>query len=184
MRRPFARVLPAAEPSAAGQPQGATDPGLGVVVDLSKRQLDVRVDGELQASYEVAVGQPGHRTPPGSYGLKQVTWNPDWVPPDSEWAEDAERRDAGFFVGDMIPTVIDDDIDAARAVNRKTMSGYVTIPNYRNYTAGNFASQMGMWVRQAGSGVMELSGHALSNPVAPYDLVKTMRASILATTFG
>lgn len=44
-----------------------------------------------------------------------------------------ERRAAGFFVGDMIPTVIDDDVEAARAVNRKTMSGYVTLPNYRNY---------------------------------------------------
>jgi alkanesulfonate monooxygenase SsuD/methylene tetrahydromethanopterin reductase-like flavin-dependent oxidoreductase (luciferase family) len=33
----------------------------------------------------------------------------------------------------MIPTVIDDDRTAADAVNRRTMSGYVTLPNYRNY---------------------------------------------------
>jgi alkanesulfonate monooxygenase SsuD/methylene tetrahydromethanopterin reductase-like flavin-dependent oxidoreductase (luciferase family) len=33
----------------------------------------------------------------------------------------------------MIPTVIDDDRDAARAVNRKTLTGYVALPNYRNY---------------------------------------------------
>ena len=33
----------------------------------------------------------------------------------------------------MIPTVIDDDIDAARARNRKTLKGYVALPNYRNY---------------------------------------------------
>jgi alkanesulfonate monooxygenase SsuD/methylene tetrahydromethanopterin reductase-like flavin-dependent oxidoreductase (luciferase family) len=39
----------------------------------------------------------------------------------------------GFFVGNMIPTVIDDDRDAARAVNRKTLTGYVSLPNYRNY---------------------------------------------------
>lgn len=38
-----------------------------------------------------------------------------------------------FFVGNMIPTVIDDDRDAARAVNRKTLTGYVSLPNYRNY---------------------------------------------------
>ena len=38
-----------------------------------------------------------------------------------------------FYVGNMIPTVIDDDRDAARAVNRKTLSGYVILPNYRNY---------------------------------------------------
>ncbi len=44
----------------------------------------------------------------------------------------AERRE-GFFLGNMIPTVIDDDVDAARAVNRKTLTGYVRLPNYRNY---------------------------------------------------
>lgn len=39
----------------------------------------------------------------------------------------------GFFLADMIPTVIDDDRAAADAVNRRTMTGYVTLPNYRNY---------------------------------------------------
>jgi len=38
-----------------------------------------------------------------------------------------------FFVGNMIPTVISDDKAAAAAVNRKTLSGYVALPNYRNY---------------------------------------------------
>jgi alkanesulfonate monooxygenase SsuD/methylene tetrahydromethanopterin reductase-like flavin-dependent oxidoreductase (luciferase family) len=38
-----------------------------------------------------------------------------------------------FFVGNMIPTVISDDREAAAAVNRKTLSGYVALPNYRNY---------------------------------------------------
>ncbi len=40
---------------------------------------------------------------------------------------------ADFFVGNMIPTVIDPDLDAARARNRKTLLGYVALPNYRNY---------------------------------------------------
>ncbi|MFM8389143.1 MAG: LLM class flavin-dependent oxidoreductase [Actinomycetota bacterium] len=43
-----------------------------------------------------------------------------------------EFRD-GFMLTNMIPTVIDDDIEAARAINRKTMRGYVILPNYRNY---------------------------------------------------
>ena len=43
------------------------------------------------------------------------------------------RLDAGFWVGNMIPTVIDDDIEAARARNRKTLQGYMRWPNYRNY---------------------------------------------------
>lgn len=43
-----------------------------------------------------------------------------------------------FFLANMIPTVIDEDVNAARAVNRRTLTGYVTLPNYRNYwrTAG------------------------------------------------
>lgn len=44
-----------------------------------------------------------------------------------------ERLAADFFVGNMIPTVIDDNLEAARARNRKTLTGYVALPNYRNY---------------------------------------------------
>lgn len=47
------------------------------------------------------------------------------VPPD--------RLAGGFWIGNMIPTVIDDDVEAARARNRKTLQSYVALPNYRNY---------------------------------------------------
>ena len=43
------------------------------------------------------------------------------------------RNDDNFFIGDMIPTCISDDIEAAKAVNRKTLSSYAMLPNYRNY---------------------------------------------------
>jgi alkanesulfonate monooxygenase SsuD/methylene tetrahydromethanopterin reductase-like flavin-dependent oxidoreductase (luciferase family) len=39
----------------------------------------------------------------------------------------------GFFVSNMIPTVISDDKPAAEAVLRRTLQGYVSLPNYRNY---------------------------------------------------
>src|SRR5687767_1124838 len=41
--------------------------------------------------------------------------------------------DASFFVGDMIPTCIDDDRAAAANVMRKTLTSYVKLPNYQNY---------------------------------------------------
>ncbi|MFT4796937.1 MAG: alkanesulfonate monooxygenase SsuD [Sulfitobacter sp.] len=47
-------------------------------------------------------------------------------------SEDARTND-DFFIGDMIPTCISDDIEAAKAVNRKTLSSYAMLPNYRNY---------------------------------------------------
>ena len=43
------------------------------------------------------------------------------------------RRDTGFFLGDMAPTVIDADEDAAKAVVKKTLTMYCRLPNYRNY---------------------------------------------------
>jgi alkanesulfonate monooxygenase SsuD/methylene tetrahydromethanopterin reductase-like flavin-dependent oxidoreductase (luciferase family) len=46
---------------------------------------------------------------------------------------DAKRRDPGFFIGNMIPTCISDDVDAAKAVNRRTLTNYGFLPNYRNY---------------------------------------------------
>ena len=44
-----------------------------------------------------------------------------------------DRRGDGFFVGNMIPTVVSDDVEAAGNRNRATLSGYVALPNYRNY---------------------------------------------------
>jgi alkanesulfonate monooxygenase SsuD/methylene tetrahydromethanopterin reductase-like flavin-dependent oxidoreductase (luciferase family) len=44
-----------------------------------------------------------------------------------------KRNDTGFFIGNMIPTCISDDIEAAKAVNRRTLTSYGFLPNYRNY---------------------------------------------------
>jgi alkanesulfonate monooxygenase SsuD/methylene tetrahydromethanopterin reductase-like flavin-dependent oxidoreductase (luciferase family) len=43
------------------------------------------------------------------------------------------ERAGNTFVGNMIPTCISDDRAAAAAVNRKTLTGYVMLPNYQNY---------------------------------------------------
>ena len=45
----------------------------------------------------------------------------------------SRRNDPAFFIGNMIPTCISDDVDAARAVNRRTLTNYAFLPNYRNY---------------------------------------------------
>jgi alkanesulfonate monooxygenase SsuD/methylene tetrahydromethanopterin reductase-like flavin-dependent oxidoreductase (luciferase family) len=45
----------------------------------------------------------------------------------------AKRADPDFLVANMIPTCISDDIEAAKAVNRRTLTRYTTLPNYRNY---------------------------------------------------
>ena len=46
----------------------------------------------------------------------------------------ADKRDSdSFFIGNMIPTCISDDREAAAAVMRRTLTGYVMLPNYNNY---------------------------------------------------
>jgi len=45
----------------------------------------------------------------------------------------AKRNDPAWLIASMIPTCISDDIEAAKAVNRRTLTGYVQLPNYRNY---------------------------------------------------
>ena len=44
----------------------------------------------------------------------------------------AAARDS-FVLANMVPTVIDADLDAARAIHRRTLASYVSLPNYRNY---------------------------------------------------
>ncbi|MEM7251824.1 MAG: LLM class flavin-dependent oxidoreductase [Pseudomonadota bacterium] len=46
---------------------------------------------------------------------------------------EAKRNDPNFFIGNMIPTCITDDLEAAKATNRRTLTGYALLPNYRNY---------------------------------------------------
>jgi len=46
---------------------------------------------------------------------------------------DRARSSPDFFIGDMIPTCVSDDRVAAAAVNRKTLTSYVKLPNYQNY---------------------------------------------------
>jgi alkanesulfonate monooxygenase SsuD/methylene tetrahydromethanopterin reductase-like flavin-dependent oxidoreductase (luciferase family) len=44
-----------------------------------------------------------------------------------------DDRRGTFALANMVPTVIDEDVDAARAIHRRTLAGYVALPNYRNY---------------------------------------------------
>ena len=54
----------------------------------------------------------------------------------------AAGRD-GFFLANMVPTVIDADRDAARAIHRRTLGRYVVLPNYRNYwKAAGYEAEM------------------------------------------
>jgi alkanesulfonate monooxygenase SsuD/methylene tetrahydromethanopterin reductase-like flavin-dependent oxidoreductase (luciferase family) len=59
------------------------------------------------------------------------------------------RSDPAFFLGNMVPTCIDNDEAAAAAVNRRTLNSYVRLPNYQNYwIEAGFEEEM-LAIRQA-----------------------------------
>ena len=73
----------------------------------------------------------------------------------------AEKRST-FFMANMIPTVISDDLEAARAVNRKTLVMYATLPNYRNYwRAAGHDQQVDAFEKVLASAPREALGDAL-----------------------
>ena len=44
-----------------------------------------------------------------------------------------KRNGEKFFIGNMLPTCISDDVEAAKAVCRRSLTNYAFLPNYRNY---------------------------------------------------
>lgn len=59
---------------------------LRLVLNIPASRLDVFENGARTRSFEVSAGRREFATPRGSYGIRQVIWNPWWHPPDSHWA--------------------------------------------------------------------------------------------------
>jgi alkanesulfonate monooxygenase SsuD/methylene tetrahydromethanopterin reductase-like flavin-dependent oxidoreductase (luciferase family) len=71
----------------------------------------------------------------------------------------AKRDDPAFFVGNMLPVCICDDRAAAAAVSRRTLAGYLTLPNYRNvWREAGYAEEMDAVEKALASGERERIG--------------------------
>jgi lipoprotein-anchoring transpeptidase ErfK/SrfK len=86
-------ILLLAVPAGASSIEKGDD--VNVVVKLSDRKLEVRRNGDVYATFDVAVGQDEHETPTGQFMIEQVDLNPDFTPPDEEWASDMEAKEPG-----------------------------------------------------------------------------------------
>jgi lipoprotein-anchoring transpeptidase ErfK/SrfK len=64
-------------------------------VNLAARELHVYRGGQRVETHPVAVGSEEWPTPTGEWSIGQVIWNPRWIPPQEEWAEDEEVREPG-----------------------------------------------------------------------------------------
>lgn len=79
--------------ASAALPAEAAAAPVRLEVDVSERMLYVYHGGDLMNTFEVAVGQPEYPTPQGDFTIDRIIWDPGWVPPNTEWAADEERKD-------------------------------------------------------------------------------------------
>lgn len=68
-----------------------SDLGPAILVDISERKLYLYLNGEVEKTYGVAVGTPGHPTPRGEFEITQKRYMPTWVNPGSAWAADMPK---------------------------------------------------------------------------------------------
>lgn len=85
----------ATQAAAAEEVPTASRDGFSITVDLSDRMLYVSQGDETVREYRVAIGQPRHPTPTGSFRVSRLIWNPRWVPPDADWAREKRPREPG-----------------------------------------------------------------------------------------
>ena len=73
-------------------------------------------------------------------------------------------EDPDFYIGNMIPTCVHEDLNAARAVNRRTLSSYALLPNYRNYwREAGYGAEMDAVERCITEDRLDQVSHALSD---------------------
>ena len=74
---------------------------------------------------------------------------------------EGKRNDNNFYIGNMIPTCISDDVEAAKAINRRTLTSYVQLPNYRNYwkESGYEEEMAGVEAAMAAGEQEKIAGH-------------------------
>ena len=69
---------------------------LHLEVDLESKQLTALDGDRTIATYRVGVGSQQWPTQTGQWEVKQVVWNPEWIPPkDEAWAEDRNPKAPG-----------------------------------------------------------------------------------------
>jgi len=69
---------------------------LRLEVDLAAKQLTAFDGDQRIATYRVGVGSSQWPTQTGQWEVKQVVWNPEWIPPkDEAWAEDRNPKAPG-----------------------------------------------------------------------------------------
>ena len=96
----IAPVIPAVLWWSHSRPKTAAPP-MRIAVSLGERQLKVVENGDVVATYGIAIGRPSHPTPTGSFQTGDIVWNPSWTPPPTAWARDKEYQPPGAAANPM-----------------------------------------------------------------------------------
>jgi lipoprotein-anchoring transpeptidase ErfK/SrfK len=77
----------------------AGDPDIKITVDVPAFRLRLWQDGKEVKVYKIGVGMKKYPLAIGERKIEQIIWNPDWIPPDSDWVSEH----SGVTVGETIP---------------------------------------------------------------------------------
>ncbi|HEY0067638.1 MAG TPA: L,D-transpeptidase [Flavisolibacter sp.] len=66
-----------------------------IVIDTSDKQLLVVKGADTVKKYPIAVGSAKYPTPIGLFRIHQVDFNPDWAPPEGDWADGKKYEKPG-----------------------------------------------------------------------------------------
>ncbi len=77
----------------------AGEPDIKITVDVPAFRLILWQNGKEVKVYKIGVGMKKYPLAIGERKIEQVIWNPDWIPPDSDWVSEH----SGVSVGETIP---------------------------------------------------------------------------------
>lgn len=66
-----------------------------ILIDTSDKQLRVIKGGDTVATYPISVGTAKYPTPMGDFKIHQIDFNPDWTPPEGDWARNKKPAKPG-----------------------------------------------------------------------------------------
>ncbi len=70
-------------------------PDVSVVISIGARQLSVLKGSDTIQKYPIAVGTEKYPTPTGNFKFHQIDFNPDWTPPEGDWAKNKDYEKPG-----------------------------------------------------------------------------------------
>jgi lipoprotein-anchoring transpeptidase ErfK/SrfK len=72
-----------------------TAPVFSIIIDTSDKQLRVIKGTDTVKTYPISVGTAKYPTPIGNFRIHQIDFNPNWTPPEGDWAKNKKPEKPG-----------------------------------------------------------------------------------------